>query len=92
MWRSGGISIGASALLAYSAWIVWRDLPHRLNHIIGVFAGLTGHPAQPLCRSHKACFFHRPSSGEGLRVQLRDPWLGLLGVGLLDHRRACPKP
>ena len=84
----GGISLGAAALVASSLWIVWRDWPHRLHHVIGACAGLVG-----IVVSSSVAVTHR-EFGTPLDPVVADVYaltyailgLGFLAVGLLDHR------
>ena len=84
----GGVSYGAVAVAGFSAWIVWRDWPHRVHHVIAVFAGAVG-----IAISSSIPIAHRvfgnpldPIVASHLVLTYALLGLGVFAVGLLDHR------
>ena len=87
LWYPGGVSFGAAALVAYSGWIAYRDWPHRLHHVIGIFAGLAGVAVSSSMPVTHRVFGHPMDAAVSGVYALTYAilGLGLLAVGLLDH-------
>jgi hypothetical protein len=82
------VSFGAVFLVMFSLWICGRDWPHRLHHTIGVAAGVLGvmtSSSAPLVQ-HEIWERLDPGIASHYALTYALIGLGLLTVGLLDHR------
>ncbi len=88
LFYPGGVSFGAVALASYSAWILWRDWPHRMHHILGVAAGVAGLVISSSVPVSSRTIGQQldPAVAELYALTYAIFGLGLLAVGLLDHR------
>jgi hypothetical protein len=83
-----GISLGAATLAAYSSWVLVRDWPERMHHLIGLAAGVAGMLIASSLPVVQRSFSDPidPFTAAGIVLSYAIFGLGLLAVGLLDHR------
>ena len=88
MFYPGGVSLAAVALASLSAWIVWRDWPHRMHHVLGVAAGVIGLVISSSLSVSSRTLGEEMDPGVAAlyAITYAIVGLGLLAVGLLDHR------
>ncbi len=81
------LSFAGAILAGYSLWVVVRDWPHRIHHVLGTVAGLTTmiiFASLPV--TERPTYRLDPETAAGLALSYSMIGVALLAVGLLDHR------